>query len=130
MAESVFRVWLADSHAIVATPPSIDARNASELRRILLTLASQRALILVDLSETGFLGCEGVGALAGGLDEARAAGRKLLLVVGCPAQLRTLTIAGLTGMFSLYRTVTEALAAVTAAADSGQPGSGPLAAPA
>lgn len=115
MAESIFRVWSADSHAVVATPPSVDARNAGELRRILLAVGRKHAVVLVDLSETSFLGCEGVGALAGGLQDARAAGRELQLVVGCPAQLRTLTLAGLTALFSVYRTVAEALAAAPAA---------------
>lgn len=109
MAESIFRVWSIDGHAVVATPPWIDARNPGELRRILLAVTSEHAVTLVDLSETSFLGCEGVGALAGGRQDARAAGRDLQLVVGCPARLRTSTLAGLTALFSVYRTVTNPL---------------------
>jgi len=123
MAESIFRVWMSSRHAIVRLPARIGVDNASELRRILTAVTGLYPVILVDLSETGFLDCAALGGLLEGLHRASAADRELRLVVGCPAQLRTLTLAGLSSFFRVYRSVAEALAVPQARPGPADPGS-------
>lgn len=121
MAESFFWVWSVGGRAVVALPHEVDMQNAAELRRILAAVSINHEVVLIDLSQTSLCDCTGLGVLLGGLHDARVSGRELRLVVGCPALLRTSTLAGLAGLFSIYRTVAEALASSAHSAAARQP---------
>ncbi len=73
-------------------------------------LAGGRGLVVVDLTEVGFVGSCGLVLLVGARERADLAGRRLL-VVGCnPAVLRALEVTGLRRAVDPHPTTADALA--------------------
>jgi len=64
--------------------------------------------IVIDLSDTSFVDCSGLGALVGGLKSARQAGGDLR-IAGAPEQVRTvLALTNLDRVLTPHRTVADA----------------------
>ncbi|MCZ7663427.1 MAG: STAS domain-containing protein [Thermoleophilia bacterium] len=67
--------------------------------------------MIVDLTKVGFLDSTALGVLVGGLRSIRSEDGEMRLVMDHPHVAKMFRITGFDGMFSIYSTVAEALAA-------------------
>jgi anti-sigma B factor antagonist len=103
----------ADDIPVVAVSGEVDVYSAPELKESLAQLLQSGAKsVVVDLTDVAFLDSTGLGALV----EARAAtgdaGGSMAIVCSHERILKLFTITGLDGVFSIHRSVDEALAAL------------------
>lgn len=107
-----FPVSVRDGLAVVTTPEEIDISNAGLLRAALLSAASSgQPVIVVDMSGTEFCDSTGLNVLVRALGQADEDRYELRLVIGGDAVRRILTVTGVGGMFRIYETLRQALAA-------------------
>ena len=112
MSDPGFPVRVHDGLAVVTTPDEIDIGNASLLRAALAAAASAGVpVIVVDMSGTEFCDSTGLNVLVRALRQSAEDGGELRLVVGGSALRRILTVTGVSGMFRVYDTLGQALAA-------------------
>lgn len=98
--------------AVVAVAGDLDLAAAPQLRTHLVELVDAGAReVVVDLTETTFLDSTSLGALVGGVKRLRSVGGELSLVCTDRSLVRIFEITGLDRVFSLHRTLEEALAA-------------------
>lgn len=105
----------AEDVPVVSVSGEVDVYSAPELKESLAKLRQSGAnSIVVDLTEVAFLDSTGLGALV----EARAAttdaGGSLAIVCNQERILKLFTITGLDGVFSIHKSLDEALAALQA----------------
>lgn len=107
----------------------VDLSSAGQLRRALARARIERggvrpARVVLDLSEVGFLGTDGMRVLAIAADKAHACGYRFDLVVATHPVRRALTVGGLVARLRVYPSLTEALqppvAVAGAAAEPGR----------
>ncbi len=106
-----------DGVAVVTVTGEIDLNTASAFESAITTaLADAPTVLVVELSAVQFMASVGLRILAtarGRLDESV----QLVIVANNPATRRPIQLTGLDSMFSLYRTLGDALSAVGAKAD-------------
>ena len=98
--------------AVLQVVGEVDLYTAPQLREPVRELAAKGAVHLIaDLSQVSFLDSTGLGVLVGALKRLREAGGSLTLVISAPRILRLFQITGLTKVFAIQPTATEAVAA-------------------
>jgi anti-sigma B factor antagonist len=100
------------TRTVVEVGGEIDVYTAPSLRERLNDLVAMGEYdIVVDMSEVEFLDSTGLGVLVGGLKRVRSHNGMLRLV--CPKEkiLKVFRITGLTKVFPIHMTLTEALRA-------------------
>jgi len=111
--------------AVLQVSGEVDAYTAPALREQIADLAVKGAVHLIaDLTQVTFLDSTGLGALVGGLKRLREAGGSLQLVISAPRILRIFQLTGLTKVFAIQPSVSQAITAnprwqQTAEAESG-----------
>ena len=107
------RNWEAGPHAHVITASGeLDLNAAPALRETLIGLAELEQIdLIVDMGEATFVDSTVIGVLVARLRALQAAGGSLTLVCRNANVLRTFEIAGIERAFTMYKTLTEALAA-------------------
>ena len=97
--------------SVVRVEGEIDVYTAPSLRERLDALVQAgRVRLIVDLAHGDFLDSTGLGVLVGRLKLVRAHGGSLQLVCVNERVLRVFAITGLEKVFSIYRSVEEAVA--------------------
>ncbi len=97
---------------VVAVSGEIDVYTAPKLREHLIDLVSGgHYQLVVDLEGVDFLDSTGLGVLVGGLKRVRAHDGSLHLVCSQDRILKIFRITGLTKVFPIHASVTEALSA-------------------
>ncbi|HYA45247.1 MAG TPA: STAS domain-containing protein [Acidimicrobiales bacterium] len=96
---------------VLAVKGEVDVYTAPRLREKLVELDSQgKRRVVVDLEGVDFLDSTGLGVLVGGLKRLRSHGGDLDLVCTHQRILKIFEITGLTKVFSIYSSVSEAVA--------------------
>ena len=99
-------------HGVVTVPAEVDVTNSGEVRKALLSAASQGVpVLIIDMSGTTFCDSTGVQAIIAAHRQAMASGTVLRLVA--TAVLRILTVVGVDQMIPIYPDLEAALAART-----------------
>jgi anti-sigma B factor antagonist len=97
---------------VVAVGGEIDVYTAPKLREQLVDLVNDgRYHLVVDMEAVEFLDSTGLGVLVGGLKRVRAHDGSLRLVCTQERILKIFRITGLTKVFPIHESVSEALAA-------------------
>jgi anti-sigma B factor antagonist len=123
-----YEVSWAGGLPVVVTPEEIDAGNAADLRRSLLSCANgSHPTLVVDMSGTAFCDSTGVHQLVRARARAIAAGGEVRLVIRTAPVLRLFAIMGIDRLFPVFATLTEAVAGGEAASPPAR-APGPLAA--
>jgi anti-sigma B factor antagonist len=106
------RSWEAGPQAHVVTASGeLDLTAAPALRETLMRLSDlDRTDLVIDMSEATFVDSTIIGVLAGRLKVLQALRGSLTLVCGNENVLRTFEIAGISRLFTIHRSLTEALA--------------------
>lgn len=95
---------------VLAVAGEIDVYTAPQLRERLVGLAEPGdGDAVVDLSEVTFVDSTGLGVLVGGLKRFREAGHDMALVVTQPQILKVFEITGLTSVFSIHPSASDAV---------------------
>ena len=98
---------------IVAVSGEVDVYSAPSLKdNITELLQSGTSTLIVDLSGVAFLDSTGLGALVEARAATSEAGGSLPLVCSQERILKLFTITGLDGVFTIYPTVSDAVAAL------------------
>jgi anti-sigma B factor antagonist len=97
---------------VVAVSGEIDVYTAPKLREKLISLVDGGSYqLIVDMEGVEFLDSTGLGVLVGGLKRVRAQDGWIDLACTQSRILRIFKITGLNKVFSIYSSVTEAVAA-------------------
>lgn len=97
---------------VVGVSGEVDLYTAPKLRERIVELVEQgRLRLIVDLEHVEFIDSTGLGILVGALKRVKEREGDLALAGARRPVLRVLTITGLDGVFRLYETVGEAVAA-------------------
>lgn len=98
--------------AVLRVAGEIDVYTAPELRQRVIHLVGNGTLhIIADLRGVDFLDSTGLGALVGSLKRLRMRGGSLKLVTSGGRILQIFRITGLTHVFALHSSVSDAIAA-------------------
>ena len=98
-------------HTIVAVAGEIDVYTAPKLREALIDLVNGGSYhIVVDVERVDFLDSTGLGVLVGGLKRVRAHNGSLRVVCTQERLLKIFRITGLTKVFSIHDSVSDAVA--------------------
>jgi anti-sigma B factor antagonist len=100
-------------YPVVSVSGEVDVYSAPMLREELTQLIDGGAnCVVVDLTDVGFLDSTGLGALVSARTAAGQAGGSLPVVCTHERILKLFTITGLDGVFQIYPSVADALAAL------------------
>lgn len=96
--------------SVVAVTGELDAHVAPQLAAAVDPLAARpEGILVIDLSEVGFVDSTGLGVLVSTLKHVREAGGRLDVVVSSPRVLKVLALTGLDVVIPLHGTLDEAL---------------------
>jgi len=99
---------------IIRVEGEVDVYTSPRLKQeIMDELAAGRTRLIVDLNAVEYLDSTALGVLIGGLKRARERGGDLQLICDNVRILRIFEITGLTRIFQIYRSRSEALAPAT-----------------
>jgi anti-sigma B factor antagonist len=99
--------------SVVSPSGEIDVATAPPLRDRLQALSSSgRSTVVVNLLGVTFLDSTALGVLVGALKRCREGGGDLPLVIDEPRILRVFDITGLTGVFSIFESLSAAVGSV------------------
>lgn len=102
----------ADAH-VVSVNGDLDLHTAPRLEGELEGLRADGARkVIVDLIDVPFIDSTALGVLVRAAKQARASGAKLILVSNDPRTLRVLEITGLNRVFTIERSLADAVGAV------------------
>jgi anti-sigma B factor antagonist len=111
-----------DGQTVLAVQGEVDVYSAPTLRdRLTDLIDSGERTVIVDLSDVGFLDSTGLGTLVAGLKRAQELGGMLPLVCRTDRILKLFRITGLDGVFMIYATLEEAIAAAGPSPQSDPP---------
>ena len=97
-------------HTIVSVAGEIDVYTAPKLREALIDLVNGGSYhIVVDVERVEFLDSTGLGVLVGGLKRVRAHNGSLKVVCTQERLLKIFRITGLTKVFSIHDSVSDAV---------------------
>jgi anti-sigma B factor antagonist len=109
-----------DGYPVLAVRGEVDVYSASALKDSLSDLlATEAKAVVVDLTEVGFLDSTGLGALVAARTTASESGSRLPVVCDRERILKLFRITGLDGVFEIYATVDQAVAALGQDAPTG-----------
>lgn len=98
--------------AVLEVGGEVDMYSSPTLReRIAELLDNGESVLIVDLSGTSFLDSTGLGALVAGLNHAKQVGGEMPIVCSSDRILKLFRITGLDGVFTIYPSVDDAVAA-------------------
>jgi anti-sigma B factor antagonist len=98
-----------DRHVVTVTG-EIDLFTAPEFKqRVSAPIDAGRSHVIVDLSETTFIDSSSLGVLIGAHRRLKLRGGSLVVVCDNDAIVKTFRITGLDGVFTLVRTLDDAL---------------------
>ncbi len=101
---------LGDTTALLTATGELDLHAAEPLRQALMPLVDgHRSLVIVDLTDVGFIDSTALGVLVGAAKVVRSDGGSFVVVSGDPRLARLLQITGLTFLFQHHKTLAEAL---------------------
>ena len=96
--------------SVLAVSGEVDVATAPRLRERLVDLVTEgNHRIVVDLENVDFLDSTGLGVLVGALKRVRTHDGDLALVCTQPRILKVFEITGLTKVFSIHKSVDEAV---------------------
>ena len=99
-----------DAHAVVTVRGEVDLATSPRLRDTLVDLTdADDPNVVVDLDDVGFIDSTGIGVLVGGVKRARSHGGDLSLVCTQRRILKVLEITGLLQVFTVHRSLDDAL---------------------
>ena len=99
-----------DDTYVVAVRGEIDLFTAPEFKqRVAAPIDAGRANVIVDLSETTFIDSSSLGVLIGAHRRLKLRGGSLTVVCDNDAIVKTFRITGLDGVFTLVRSLDDAL---------------------
>jgi anti-sigma B factor antagonist len=99
-----------DHTHVVAVKGEIDLFTAPEFKqRVSAPIDAGRSNVVVDLSETTFIDSSSLGVLIGAHRRLKLRGRALVVVCDNEAIVKTFRITGLDGVFTLVRSLDDAL---------------------
>ena len=101
----------ADAH-VVDVGGDLDVYTAPQLKAALDGLVSEPKTAVLDLSRVHFIDSTALGVLAAALQEKRAAGGEIYLVIGGPHLLKIFRITGFHALFRVFSGLEQALEAV------------------
>jgi anti-sigma B factor antagonist len=104
---------LREERAVVTAAGEIDLATSPALRTRLQDAIARHRTVIVDLSDVTFIDSTGLGVLIGGLRRVNEAGGQMAIVIADPRVLKIFEITGLTGLFSIHQSLSEAEAAST-----------------
>jgi anti-sigma B factor antagonist len=108
--EISFPVEVVEGVPVVTAPEEIDITNAAGLQAALLEAAGPGlAIVVVDMSRTGFCDSAGLNALVAADRQARADGGEVRLVVVGEAVARVVALTGVNRVIPVYASLEEAL---------------------
>jgi len=97
---------------VVHVSGDLDVYTAPQLKEALAdTLAADGAALVLDLSKVHFIDSTALGVLVAALQQSRAHGGELSLVVDDPHLLKIFRITGLDKVFQIFGSVDDALVA-------------------
>lgn len=100
-----------DGYAVVSVQGEVDLATAPALRAALGRLAGEgHERLIVDLSGTEFLDCQGVDVLVGGLTMMRAGGGDLRVACASPRLRRTFRLTSADRVLPVFPSLREAAA--------------------
>lgn len=111
MAQQNISVTVDDDRAMVVLSGEHEAYTAEKLAGRFAGLLDEGVSIVVDLRTTTFVDSTVIGVLVARLRPLQAAGGSLTLVCRNANVLRTFEICGIERAFTIYTTLTEAVAA-------------------
>lgn len=98
---------------IIHVDGELDVYTAPQLKEALAEgVNGEYRLIVVDLTQVGFLDSTALGVLVGGRRSAQEEGGDVVLVVDSPHLKKMFRITGFETVFGIHRTLDEALAVV------------------
>jgi anti-sigma B factor antagonist len=110
MAFSIEDRPVGDDTHVVAVMGEIDLFTAPEFKqRVSAPIDAGRKHVIVDLTETTFIDSSSLGVLIGAHRRLRRLGGRLVIVCSDDAIVKTFRITGLDGVFTIVRTLDEAL---------------------
>ena len=110
MAFSIEDRAVDDGTHIVAVTGEIDLFTAPEFKqRVSAPIDAGRSSVIVDLSETTFIDSSSLGVLIGAHRRLKLRGGSLVVVCDNDAIVKTFRITGLDGVFTLVRSLDDAL---------------------
>ncbi len=99
-------------HTVVSVTGEIDVYTAPKLREALIELVNAGSYhIVVDVEQVEFLDSTGLGVLVGGLKRVRSHSGSLQVVCTKERLLKIFRITGLTKVFSIHESVSDAVTA-------------------
>lgn len=99
-----------DGSTIVSLRGEVDVYTAPGLKDRLRSVAAEPGRhIVIDLARVGFLDSTGLGALVGGLEQARESGSTMVLACTQERILKLFDITGLADVFDIRPTVDDAI---------------------
>ena len=99
-------------HTVVSVAGEIDVYTAPKLREALIELVNAGSYhIVVDVERVEFLDSTGLGVLVGGLKRVRSHDGSLQVVCTQERLLKIFRITGLTKVFSIHESVSDAVTA-------------------
>ena len=111
MSQERYPVLWIGQVAVVTLPPEIDVTNADMVREELASVLNEgAALLIADLSKTGFCDSAGVSALVRTFRRAATGESSMRLVVSTPAVERVLSITGVDRLLETFPSVAASLA--------------------
>jgi anti-sigma B factor antagonist len=96
--------------SVLGVAGDVDAANAQVLREAVVTaIDSGPSVLVVDLTEVGYIDSVGLGTLVVGLKRASERGATMRLVVTSPQIQKVLNITGLLSVFEIYNNAPAAI---------------------
>jgi anti-sigma B factor antagonist len=101
---------LGEGRHVVAVRGEIDLFTAPEFKqRVSAPIDAGRSNVIVDLTATTFIDCSSLGVLIGAHRRLKLRGGSLVVVCDNDAIVKTFRITGLDGVFTLVRSLDDAL---------------------
>lgn len=100
-----------DNYTVCQPIGELDAFSVSQFRRVLSELSTSPRL-LIDMSEVPFIDSAGLGALIGGIRNAREVGGDVAISCNRPTLVRLLRTTGFDRLVTVSETVEQAAAAL------------------
>ena len=98
-----------DGATVVSFKGDVDLESSPMARKILLDQVDQTPVLLVDMSEVGYIDSSGIASLVESFQTGRAKGKRFALVNVSEPALRVLQLARLDKVFEIHATVEDAL---------------------
>ena len=117
-----FGISVLDSVSVVTPPAEITIQNSRQLRDALATASGDHAVVVIDMTANEFCDSSGISELVMAQKRARAAMGEVRLVMSDPAVRRIFKVTGVDGIFRIFGSLPNAVAAEPRTAGAPPPG--------